>query len=401
MSPSHLSPVVVLACASLILCVGFGVRASFGLFLQPMSLEFGWPREVFSLAMAIQNLLWGALGPFAGGIADRWGMGRVVAAGGAFYVLGLLAMAYSETPLALQLGSGLLIGLALSGATFGTVLAVIARVTPPEKRSTALGIATAAGSFGQFALLPAAQYFIGRFDWQGALVALAVIAALIVPLAWAMRGRPAPAAGAASQSLTAALAEAWRERGFHLLFWGYFVCGFQLLMFTVHLPAFVTDAGLEPRHGMMALALIGLFNIVGCFAFGWAGGRYSKKYLLSGIYFVRGALILFLISLPLSPLTLYVFAAGMGITWLSTVPLTNGLVGQIFGLRYMAMLTGIVFFGHQIGSFLGIWLAGWLYDTTGSYNVAFMIAVGLGLFAALVNLPVNETPIAERRAFST
>jgi MFS family permease len=395
-----LNPALVLACGCLILCLGFGVRASFGLFLQPMSLEFGWGREVFSFAMALQNLLWGALGPFAGGIADRWGMGRVVAAGGVFYVLGLLAMAFSETPLALQLGSGLLIGLALSGATFGTVLAVIARVTPPEKRSTALGIATAAGSFGQFALLPAAQFFIASLDWQGALVALAAISALIVPLAWAMRGKPAVAPGA-SQSLAAALREAWGERGFHLLFWGYFVCGFQLLMFTVHLPSFVTDAGLAPRHGMMALAIIGLFNIAGCFAFGWAGGHYSKKRLLAAIYIARGALILYLMSAPLTPSTLYVFAAGMGLTWLSTVPLTNGLVGQIFGLRYMAMLTGIVFFGHQIGSFAGIWLAGWLYDSTGSYNIAFMIAVGLGVFAALVNLPVNETPIAERRVFSS
>jgi MFS family permease len=391
-----LNPTLVLAAACLILCVGFGVRASFGLFLQPMSLEFGWGREVFSFAMALQNLLWGALGPLAGGIADRWGAGRVVAAGGACYVLGLLAMAFSGTPLALQLGSGFLIGLALAGATFGVVLTAIARVTPPEKRSMALGIATAAGSFGQFALLPAAQLFIETLDWQGALFALAAVTASIIPLAAAMRGRP-PAAAPGSQSLAAALREAWRERGFHLLFWGYFVCGFQLLMFTVHLPSYVTDAGLGLRHGMMAVAIIGLFNIMGCFAFGWAGGRYSKKYLLSGIYFVRGGLILFLISFPLTPLTLYVFAAGMGLTWLSTVPLTNGLVGQIFGLRYMAMLTGIVFFGHQIGSFAGIWLAGWLFDTTGSYNVAFTIAVGLGLFAALVNLPVNETPIADRQ----
>jgi len=392
-----MSPGVVLACACLILCVGFGVRASFGLFLQPMSLEFGWGREVFSFAMALQNLLWGALGPLAGGIADRFGAGRVVAAGGVCYVLGLLAMAASETPLALQLGSGFLIGLALAGATFGVVLAVVARVTPPEKRSMALGIATAAGSFGQFALLPAAQLFIEQLDWQGALVALAAVTALIVPLAWAMRGRPA-AASAGSQSLSAALREAWRERGFHLLFWGYFVCGFQLLMFTVHLPAYVTDAGLSLRHGMMAVAMIGLFNIMGCFAFGWLGGRYSKKWLLAAIYLVRAALIAFLIAFPLTPATLYFFAATMGITWLSTVPLTNGLVGQIFGLRYMAMLTSIVFFGHQIGSFLGIWLAGWLYDATGSYNIAFMIAIALGVFAALVNLPVDERPIAERKA---
>ncbi|OGA12260.1 MAG: MFS transporter [Betaproteobacteria bacterium RIFCSPHIGHO2_12_FULL_69_13] len=390
------TPAMVLACGSIILSIGFGVRASFGLFLQPMSLEFGWGREVFSIAMAIQNLLWGALSAFAGGLADRYGAGRVVAICGALYVLGLVAMAFSDTPLTLYLGSGVLIGLALSGATFGVVLAVIARVAAPEKRSTALGIATAAGSFGQFALLPVAQLFISRFDWQMALVGLAAITALIVPLAFTQAGRPAPAA-LGSQSLRGALGEAMRDRSFHLLFWGFFVCGFQLLMFTVHLPAFVTDQGLKPEHGMTALALIGLFNTIGSFVSGWLGGRFSKKYLLAAIYVLRGLLILFLISFPLTPTTLYTFAIGMGLLWLSTVPLTNGLVGQIFGLRYMATLTGVVFFGHQIGSFTGIWLAGYLYDTTGSYTGAMAISIGLGVFAALVNIPVNEKPLSERR----
>ena len=388
-----MSPTGVVACGGLILLLGFGIRAGFGLFLQPMSLEFGWGREVFSLAMALQNLVWGVLSIFAGGVADRFGAGRVVAGCGVLYVLGLVAMALADTPLTLHLGAGFLIGLALAGTTFGVVLAVIARVTPVEQRSTALGIATALGSMGQFLLLPVSQALIQAFDWKAALLGLSLIAAIMVPLAAAMRGRPAPQAGV-QQSLRAALREAAGERSFHLIFWGYFVCGFQLLMFTVHLPAYVIDAGLEPRHGMMALALIGLCNTVGSFAAGWLGGRFSKKRLLAGTYFIRAAIIVFLIAGPLTPLRLYLFAGAMGFLWLSTVPLTNGLVGQIFGLRYMATLTGIVFFGHQLGSFLGIWLAGWLYDTTGSYNVAFMISVGLGIFAALVNLPVDERPLA-------
>jgi MFS family permease len=382
----------VVACGGLILLLGFGIRAGFGLFLQPMSLDFGWGREVFSFAMALQNLVWGVLSIFAGGVADRFGAGRVVAGCAAMYVLGLVAMAFADTPLTLHLGAGFLIGLALSGTTFGVILAVIARVTPPAQRSTALGIATAMGSMGQFLLLPVTQALIQAFDWKGALLGLAVIGALMLPLTVAMRGRPAAESGV-QQSLGAALHEAAGKGSFHLIFWGYFVCGFQLLMFTVHLPAYVIDAGLEPRHGMMALAVIGLCNTVGSFAAGWLGGRFSKKRLLAGTYFLRALIILYLIAGPLTPLRLYVFAAFMGFLWLSTVPLTNGLVGQIFGLRYMATLTGIVFFGHQLGSFLGIWLAGWLYDATGSYNVAFMISIGLGLFAALVHLPVDERPL--------
>ena len=390
-----MNPAVVLVCGCLILLVGFGVRAGFGLFLQPMSLEFGWGREVFSFAMALQNLVWGVAAALAGGIADRHGAGRVLAGCGALYVLGLLVMAVADTPLKLYLGAGVFIGLALTGTTFGVAMAVIARVTPPEKRSTALGMATAACSLGQFFLLPVEQALIQRFDWQPALLWMALIAALIIPLSAAMKGKPAALPG--GQSLGAALGEAWREKSFHLLFWGYFVCGFQLMMFTVHLPAYVVDAGLAPYHGMVALALIGLANTVGSLIAGWLGGRFSKKHLLAAIYLVRAALIVYLLLVPLTPVTLYVFAVTMGLLWLSTVPLTNGLVGQIFGMRYMAMLTGVVFFGHQIGSFLGVWLAGYLYDTTGSYNGAFMISIGLGVFAALVNLPVDQRPIAERR----
>ncbi len=389
------SPTSVLIASCVILCIGFGVRSSFGLFLQPMSIDNGWGRETFSIAMAIQNLIWGLLGPFAGGIADRYGAGRVVALCGVTYVLGLVAMAFAETPLALHVGSGALIGLALSGSTFATILAVIGRVTPPEKRSTALGIATAAGSFGQFAILPLAQLLIGRFEWQMALIGLALLAALIIPLAVFTSGKATPHQGR-PQTFGAALSEAWGERGFHLLFWGYFVCGFHIAMLTVHLPSYVVDNGLKPEQGMVALALIGLFNVIGSFTSGWLGGRFSKKYILSTIYSIRAVLILYLVSAPLTPMSLYVFACGIGLLWLSTVPLTNGLVAQIFGMRNVAMLAGVVFFGHQIGSFIGVWLAGYLYDTTGSYNGAFYLSIGLGVFAALVNLPVNEKPIAER-----
>jgi MFS family permease len=391
-----MNPTLVLACGAAILCIGFGSRAGMGLYLQPMALEYGWGREIFSVAMGIQNLVWGALGPFAGGIADRFGAGRVVAVSGALYVAGLVGMAYAPTPLLMYLDSGFLIGLALSGTSFAIVFAVIGRVTPPEKRSTALGIATAAGSFGQFALLPITQLLISRYDWHVAVIGMAAITALIIPLAMAMAGRQAAHAGP-SQSVGAALREAAGERGFHLLFWGYFVCGFHIAMLTVHLPAFVTDQGLKAEHGMTALALIGLFNVFGSFASGWLGGRLSKKYLLSVIYTTRAVFIAILVVFPLTPVALYVFACGIGLLWLSTVPLTNGLVAQIFGLRYAAMLASIVFFGHQLGSFVGVWLAGYLYDTTGSYSGAFMVSMGLGIFAALVNLPVNEKPLAERR----
>jgi MFS family permease len=390
------NPTAVLVAGCLILAIGFGVRSGFGLFLQPMSLENGWGRETFSFAMAVQNLLWGVFGPFAGGIADRYGAGRVVVLCGIAYVAGLVVMAFTETAFALHVGSGFLIGLALSGSTFAVVLAVIQRVTPPEKRSTALGIAVAAGSFGQFAILPVTQLMISTFDWRNALLGLAVISALIIPLAFFTSGK-AQAQTGPKQSFGEALHEAMREKGFHLLFWGYFVCGFHISMLTVHLPSYVTDNGLKPEHGMTALALIGLCNMIGSFSAGWLGGRYSKKYLLSGIYTLRAIAIALLIAFPLSPLTLYAFAVVIGFLWLSTVPLTNGLVGQIFGMRYAGMLAGVVFFGHQIGSFIGVWLAGFLYDRTGSYDIALTISIGLGVFAAIVNLPVNERPLAERQ----
>jgi MFS family permease len=390
-----MSPGAILAAVCVILVLAFGARAGFGLFLQPVSIEHGWGREIFSIAMAIQNLAWGVLAPFAGGFADRYGTARVVAGCGVAYVLGLVVMAYTSNPLSLYFGSGFLIGLALAGTTFATLLAVLGRVARPEQRSTWLGIATAAASFGQFSVLPLTQYLIAQFGWRGALLVLAAIVALIVPLAVLVRGK---AAGAGSgQSLGEALHEAMGERAFHLLFWGYFVCGFHLAMLTIHLPSYVVDAGLKAEHGMAALAIIGLANMVGSYASGWLGGRYSKKYLLSAIYTLRAVAIAVLIAFPLTVFSLYFFAFGIGLLWLGTVPLTNGLVGQIFGLRYMSMLTGIVFVGHQVGSFIGVWLAGRLYDSTGSYNGVLAISIALGVFAALINLPVNEKPLAERK----
>ena len=391
------TPFVVLVCGCIIMTISFGIRAGFGLFLQPMALEYGWGREVFSFSIALQNLMWGALGAVAGGLADRYGPGRIVAIGAICYILGLIGLAYIDTPWLMHVNAAVLLGGALGGTSFGIILAVIGRTVAPERRSLYMGIATAAGSFGQFALVPLTQILIASLNWHNALLVLAGIAALILPLTLALAGRPHAAGGAAQQSIGQALREAMNEKGFHLLFWGYFVCGFHIAMLTVHLPAFVTDAGLSATHGMTALALIGLFNIVGTLGAGYLGGRFSKKYLLSTIYTVRAVLITILIALPLTPLTLYVFACGIGLLWLGTVPLTNGLVGQIFGMRYMAMLASIVFFGHQIGSFVGVWLAGYLYDTTGSYNGAFIASIGLGVFAALVNLPVNEKPLAERR----
>jgi MFS family permease len=397
-APTWRTPTVVLACGCLILCISFGVRAGFGLFLQPMSQEYGWGREVFSISIALQNLAWGALGAVAGGFADRFGAGRVVAGAAVAYILGLVGMSVISSPIGMHINSGLLVGMALGGTSFGIILAVIGRTVPPERRSFAMGIATAAGSFGQFALLPVTQFLISGYNWHVALLVLAGVVALLIPLSTALAGAPAPAPAGQQQSMRGALSEALREKGFHLLFWGYFVCGFHIAMLTVHLPAFVTDAGLKVEHGMTALALIGLFNVVGTLGAGWLGGRFSKKYLLSAIYTIRAGLISMLVFLPLSPVTLYVFACGIGLLWLGTVPLTNGLVQQIFGMRYAAMLASLVFFGHQIGSFIGVWLAGYLYDTTGSYTGAFVASIGLGIFAALVNLPVNEKPLIERRA---
>ncbi len=391
------TPLLILIAGCVILTLSMGIRHNGGLFLQPMTAAHGWSRETFSFAIAIQNLVWGLASPFAGALADRHGAGKTIAGASLLYVLGLVLMAQASTPLAFDLSAGVLIGLGLSGTTFAVIMGVIGRHTTPERRSLALGIASAGGSFGQFAVLPVGQMLINTYGWQSALVLLGAGAGLIAPLAYALADGHRPAASS-GQSIGEALREAGGQKSFHYLFWGYFVCGFQTAFVMLHLPSFLVDAGFSANVGMTAVALIGLFNIFGSFLFGWGGGRCSKKNLLALIYGLRAVVIVIFMLLPLSTVSAWVFAAAMGLLWLGTVPLTNGLVAQIFGLRYMSMLTGVVFLGHQLGSFLGAWLGGRIFDQTGSYDLAWMIAVGLSLLATLCSLPINEQPLQRRAA---
>jgi MFS family permease len=389
------SPAVMLACASLILTLALGIRHSFGLFLQPMSMGNGWGREVFGLAVALQNLMWGLTQPFTGMLADRFGAGRVLFTGGLLYVLGLVGMANSTTALGLTLALGVLIGLGMSCTTFNIVFGALGRAYSPERRSVVLGITSSAGSFGQFALLPLALVLISTLDWYWALIALSLFAAVMVPasLGVADKGYHGTHAAGAGVSLKEALAEAFRHKGFWLLGVGYFTCGFQIVFIGTHFPAFLIDQGLTARDGTIALALIGLFNIFGSYLAGHLGGRFSKTYLLSGLYAVRGVAIVVLIAFPLTPTSVYLFAAIFGFTWLGTVPLTNGVVAGIFGVKHLAMLSGFVFFFHQLGSFFGGWLGGYLFDRTGSYQLVWLIAIGLSMISTVVNLPIDEQPV--------
>lgn len=390
------TPTVVLACGCLVLVLAMGVRSTSGIFLQPMTMANGWTRATFSLAIALQNLVWGLGAPFFGAWADKYGAGRTLVACAILYALGLVWMAYAPTALELALSAGVLVGLGISGTTFGVVLAVMARAVSAERRSLALGLGGAAGSMGQFLMLPIGQGLIDGVGWQTALVMHALIAALIVPLAAGVAGKNPVVHGA--QSVGDAVREAGRDKSFHLLFWGYFVCGFQVVFIALHLPPYVVDKGLPAKVGVAALALVGLFNIVGSFASGWLGGRFTKKYLLALIYAARSVVIGLFLLAPLSATSVYVFAAAIGLLWLSTVPLTNGLVGYRYGVRYMATLSGIVFLGHQIGSFFGAWLGGKIFDMTGSYDAAWGLMVVAGVWAAFVHLPIREAPIAARPA---
>ena len=385
----------VLICGALTLTLAMGVRQTMGLLLPPMTLAHGWTRNEFAFAIALQNLLWGAFVPFAGAIADRYGAARVLIASAATYVVGLLMMALSSTPLAFDASAGLLIGLALSGTTFGVVMGVVSKMVSPERRSVALGIVGAGGSFGQFAMVPYGQALISGLGWFNALLVLAFTASLIIPLAAGLAGKVVERGAVASnQSAGDAFGEAFGQRSFHFLFWSYFVCGAHTAFIALHLPSYVQDSGMSPAVGMTALALIGLGNVFGSFGAGWLGGRVSKKWLLTWIYSLRVVAITLLLIAPKVPATLYVFAVCMGLLWLSTVPLTQGLVAQIFGTRHVSMLTGAVFFGHQIGGFLGAWVGGLIFTRLGSYDLAWWISIGLGVFAAVVCSPINERPLA-------
>jgi MFS family permease len=380
---------VVLACGGLILMLALGTRQSFGLFLRPMSLDLGWGREAFSFAIALQNLVWGLAMPFAGAIADRYGAGRVLAAGGVFYGLGLWAMAHSSDPLAFDVAAGLLVGLGLACTGFGVVLAVVARAFPPQSRSLAVGIAGACGSFGQFAMLPWGQALISGYGWLTALVVLGAMAFLMIPLGAALAGRNR-AADESAQSIGAALAEAAAHRGFWLLTASFFVCGFQTIFVMTHLPAYLVDQGLTPTQGMAALAVLGLFNIFGSYGAGALGARHSKKWLLTWIYAIRAVAIAVFITTPLTAAGMYLFAAVLGFTWLGTVPLTNSLVGQIFGVKYLSTLFSIAFLGHQLGAFIGAWAGGAIFDLTGSYQPVWLASIALSVLAAALCVPIDE-----------
>ena len=388
-SGSWRTPALVVLCGGLILMLALGTRQSFGLFLRPMSMDLGWGREAFSFAIALQNLVWGAAMPLAGAIADRYGAARVLTAGGAAYGLGLIAMAHSTTPLEFNLAAGLLVGLALACTGFGVVLGVVARAFPPQKRSFAVGVTGACGSFGQFAMLPGAQALISGYGWLAALIVLGVGAFLMIPLGAALAGRNA-AAHESDQSIGAALTEAMAHRGFWLLTASFFVCGFQTIFVMTHLPAYLVDRGLSETTGMAALATIGLFNIIGSYSAGALGGRYSKKLLLAWLYAIRAVAIGVYLAAPLSSAGTYVFAAVLGLTWLATVPLTNSLVGQIFGVKYLSTLFSIAFFGHQLGAFIGAWAGGAIFDLTGSYQLVWIASIALSVIAAALCVPIDE-----------
>ncbi len=389
--------VQVLACGAAIVTLSMGIRHGFGLWLQPITQDMAWTRQSFALALAVQNLSWGVIGIFAGMVADRFGAFRVLVGGAVLYALGLAGMALAPTTVLFALTAGVLIGAAQAGTTYAVIYGVLGRQIAPERRSWAMGVAAAAGSFGQFLMVPLEGFLITTLGWQQALLALSLLVLLVVPLAWGLREPGFRAGGGAplphNQTVRQALAEALRYRSFLLLTAGYFVCGFQVVFIGVHLPSYLKDHGLSPQVASYALALIGLFNVLGTYAAGALGQRIAKPTILAGIYFTRAVVITVFLLVPLSPASVYVFAAVMGVLWLSTVPPTNATIAQIFGVQHLSMLGGFVFFSHQLGSFMGVWLGGYLYDRDGSYDTVWVLAVVLGIVAGLLNLPVKEHPI--------
>ncbi len=398
-SSKHLSTAQVLICGAAIVTLSMGIRHGFGLWLQPVTQAQNWTRETFAFAIAIQNIAWGISGIFAGMVADRFGAFKVIIVGAILYALGLVGMAHSPTPFLFSMSAGVLIGMAQAGTTYAVIYGVIGRNVAADRRSWAMGVAAAAGSFGQFLMVPTEGFLISHFGWQEALVILGIAALLIVPLSWGLR-EPGFSGGTVpprEQSIMQALREAFKYPSFQLLMAGYFVCGFQVVFIGVHMPSYLKDKGLSPQVASYALALIGLFNVFGTYAAGALGQRMPKKNILSFIYFTRAVAITVFLLVPLSPMSVYVFSSVMGVLWLSTVPPTNATVAQIFGVAHLSMLGGFVFFSHQVGSFMGVWLGGFLYDRTGSYDIVWYIAIALGIFAGLINLPIKEAPIQRGR----
>jgi MFS family permease len=388
----------VLVCGAAIVTLSMGIRHGFGLWLQPITQAQGWTRETFAFAIAIQNLAWGVFGIFAGMLADRFGAFKVILGGTVLYALGLLGMAQSVTGWQFTLTAGILIGAAQAGTTYAVIYGVIGRNISADKRSWAMGAAAAAGSFGQFLMVPVEGFLISSLGWKEALMALGAAALLMAPLAMGLREKKqdASATGQRSQTIVQALKEALRYPSFQLLMAGYFVCGFQVVFIAVHMPSYLKDHGLSPEVASYALALVGLFNIFGTYGAGALGQKFAKKKILAAIYLSRALAISVFLIAPLSPLSVYLFSAVMGVLWLSTVPVTNAAVAQIFGVQHLSMLSGFVFFSHQIGSFMGVWLGGYLYDRTGNYDGVWYLSIALGVFAALINLPVRETAIVRR-----
>ncbi len=383
----------------LVMGLALGVRHVQGLFLLPVTMDRGWARDAFAFAMAVQNLVWGVAQPFTGMIADRFGSARVVAAGIVLYAVGLWSMTHAHASAAFVWSAGVCVGLALSGTTFGVVYGALSRLVVPLRRSQALGLAGALGGLGQFVMVPAAQGLIGGWGWAVALVVLSIAMAVVVPLALPLDDRARIAApGPAEQPLREALREAFAHPGFRLLNLGFVACGFQLAFIATHLPAYLVDEGMGPREGMAALAIIALANIAGTYLFGALGGRRSKKRLLAGIYLARSAAMALFVLLPLGAAGLYLFAAVMGLLWLGTVPLTSGLVSQVFGVRYVTTLFGFVFLGHQVGSFLGVWLGGLVFEATGSYDAIWIGAMILGVAAAALHWPIDDREIVRAPA---
>ena len=396
------TPLVVITAGCLIALLGFGARSAFGLLLEPMTGARGWGRETFALALAVQNLVWGFGVPLASMLADRYGPSRVLAAGAVVYGIGTAGMATATTSTSLTLFGGVLTGLGIALTSFSIALAAMAKVVEPGRQSFVLGIGTSAGSLGQVLFSPLSQLVIAEYGWDSALFFLAASVLLILPLAFVLPGNAdAGGDGTIEQGLGEAIVEAIRHRGYVLLTLGFFVCGFHVAFITVHFPAYVRDLGLAPQVGAWAIAIIGLFNIVGSFLSGLAGQRWPKKNGLVVIYSLRAVAIAALLLADQSATTIYAFAAVMGILWLSTVPLTSGIVAQVFGLRFMATLFGIVFLSHQLGSFLGVWLGGYLYDRTGSYDLVWWTGVGLSVAAALIHVPINERPLRRVLPIST
>ncbi|MBK8176300.1 MAG: MFS transporter [Rhodospirillales bacterium] len=384
--------VLVAGIVSLILAMG--IRQSFGIFLSPIAIDLGVGRQAFSLAIAVQNLLWGLAQPFTGALADRFGAMRVGVGGGVLYVIGLALAATASDPLHLNLTLGVLVGFALAGTTYGTVLGAVGRMVPAERRSLAFGICTAAGSFGMFAVVPGAQALIDAFGWRDAFTILAIIVSVLIPCAFGFTASDRTIGRqTAGQSMAAAIREARRHSGYWLLNAGFFVCGFHVAFVATHLPAYLADNGLAPSVSAWSLAMIGLFNIFGSYVFGALGGRFRQKWVLSAIYLARAAVIALFLALPLSGPSAVAFGAAIGFLWLGTVPLTSGLVARVFGVRYLSMLYGVVFASHQLGAFLGAWGGGWAYDALGSYDAIWLASIALALFAAVVHLPIKDRPV--------